>query len=147
MKAKRAVLTVVVAAVSACLLSVSPAVAQEQEQPTVEVQGAELVAKGLRVLVTVDVTCGPFERPSFQQILDVRVDQRIGQEIVKGGGSTSLICDGTTRTYEVSVAPFNPPASSGRPFKRGEALVTASTNIFNSGTFFRASDQEIVRIR
>ena len=145
MKAKRAVLTVVVAAVSAFLLSVSPAVAQEQ--PTVEVQGAELQAKGLRVLVTVDVTCGPFERPSFQQILDVRVEQRIGKEIVKGGGSTNLICDGMTRTYEVSVAPFNPPASSGQPFKRGEALVTASTNIFNSGTFFRASDQEIVRIR
>lgn len=146
MKAKRAVLTVVVAAVSACLLSVSPAVAQTP-QPTVEVQGAELQAKGLRVLVTVDVTCGPFERPSFQQILDVRVEQRAGKEIVKGGGSTSLICDGMTRTYEVSVAPFNPPASSGQPFKRGEALVTASTNIFNSGTFFRASDEEIVRIR
>ncbi|MDQ3320422.1 MAG: hypothetical protein M3515_09385, partial [Actinomycetota bacterium] len=70
---------------------------------------------------------------SFQQILDVRVSQRIGQEIVNGGGSTNLICDGTTRTYEVSAAPFNPPASSGRPFKRGEALVTASTNTFNSG--------------
>ena len=84
---------------------------------------------------------------SFQQILDVRVSQRIGQEIVNGGGSTNLICDGTTRTYEVSAAPFNPPASSGRPFKRGEALVTASTNIFNSGTFFRGSDQETVKIR
>jgi len=146
MKAKRAVLTVVVAAVSACLLSVSPAVAQTA-QPTVEVQGAELQAKGLRVLVTVDVTCGPFERPSFQQILDVRVEQRAGKEIVKGGGSTNLICDGTKRTYEVSVAPFNPPTSSGSPFKRGEALVTASTNIFNNGTFFRASDEEIVKIR
>lgn len=146
MKAKRAVLTVVVAAVSACLLSVSPAVAQTP-QPTVEVQGAELEAKGLRVLVTVDVTCGPFANPSFQQILDVRVSQRIGQEIVNGGGSTNLICDGTTRTYEVSAAPFTPPTSSGRPFKRGEALVTASTNIFNSGTFFRGSDQETVRIR
>lgn len=145
MKAKRAVLTMVVAAVSVCLLSVSPAVAQEQ--PTVAVQGAELQANGLRVLVTVDVKCGPFANPSFQQILDVRVSQRIGQEIVNGGGSTNLICDGTTRTYEVSAAPFNPPASSGRPFKRGQALVTASTNIFNSGTFFTASDQETVKIR
>lgn len=145
MKAKRAVLTVVVAAVSALLLSVSPAVAQEQ--PTVEVQGAELQAKGLRVLVTVDVTCGPFAQPSFQQILDVRVSQRQGKEIVNGGGSTNLICDGTTRTYEVSAAPFNPPASSGAPFKRGEALVTASTNIFNGGTFLRGSDEETVKIR
>ena len=116
------------------------------ESLTIEVSDTgALVAKGLRVTVPVTVTCTPSpEALNTSAGTNVFITQRRGSSIVQGNGiGQDVACDGTAHTYIVTVV------ASGRPFKAGEAIATATATACDEFgcDFFDIRDTEVIRIR
>jgi hypothetical protein len=74
---------------------------------TLELQEAERVAR-LFVIVTVEVTCAPFDSAFFGSSVSVNVQQLQGRFTVSGFGATPVVCDNTPHIYEVNVSSFFP---------------------------------------
>jgi hypothetical protein len=82
-----------------------------------------------RVLLTVPVTvtCDPFG--DFFSMSFVSVEQASGRQIAHGSSFIPTItCDSAPHTYPVSVL----ADASGPPFHGGQAIVSASVNLFGS---------------
>jgi hypothetical protein len=102
----------------AILGSSAPAVAFDSGGLHLEVtplSPGTLVARGAAVDVPVDVDCNA----SFAD-MHVEVTERVGGQTATGSTDVAVACDGSHQLLLIRV-----PASSGRPFSKGQALVTA----------------------
>jgi hypothetical protein len=127
----------------AALVPVGSAVALDSPPSAtafVEIESAQLVAKGAGVDVTVTYLCPAGGSAS----LSTTVTQRSGPEVTSGSSSfVSLPCTGEPEQRVVRVT-----AGGGmRAFKSGTALVQASMFACGSGFCGSVSDQEEVSIR
>jgi hypothetical protein len=139
--ARRAMLTAATAALIAGL-GASSALATT----TLSVPGtANLIGKVV-VQVPVTATCGPFDpAPAFFSFgTSVTVTQAHGKLIAQGSGlagvnttgqSVPVVCDGTPQSFVVNV----PANTSGPPFKKGTAVVSATATAGAFPTFESAS--------
>jgi hypothetical protein len=102
----------------------------------VQVQSATLVSRGAAVDVTLEVTCNA----DFAD-LQVGVTQKAGSGVARGFGFTSVGCTGSGQNVVVRV-----PASAGKTFKQGTAVVSAE--IFGCGPRICGSetDSEVIDI-
>lgn len=87
---------------------------------------AELTA-GVLVTVPVTVSCGPYEFTPSRSGLSVTIRQASKKAIASGsaftgGFSSFLTCDGASHVYAIDVL----AATSGPPFRKGDAVVQAS---------------------
>lgn len=90
---------------------------------------ADLVAR-LFVVVTVQVTCSPFDQPSFGSSVNVNVQQlAAGRFVVSGFGNVQVICDATPHSYEIALGGFPGPSPRLKP---GPAAAQAT--YFGCGT-------------
>jgi hypothetical protein len=96
----------------------------------------------------VTVTCGPYEVPPTFSSLSVQLSQAVKKQIAQGGafpgmGTAFLACDGAPHTYTANVM-ANP---SGPPFRKGDALITASAGV--SGATFESGSvgPQVIRLR
>jgi hypothetical protein len=98
---------------------------------------ATLVAKGAGVNVSVTFECAGARTAD----INVSVTERSGSQIAQGFGFVEVGCTGSTQNVVVLVT-----ASSGKVFKKGSAIATAS--IFACTTRFcgNEQDQETIQI-
>jgi hypothetical protein len=103
----------------------------------VQVESATLVSRGAAVDVTLEVTCNSGVADVF-----VTVSQRSGSGIARGSEFETVGCTGSGEQVVIRV-----PASAGRAFKQGTAVVSAE--IFGCGTRICGSetDSETVDLR
>ena len=113
---------------------------------------ANLVTKGVAVLVPVEVTClaAPFPPPPVPippfppfpgSSVSVSMSQRSGNRIAQGFGTASVVCNGTPQTVNVQVM------AQQAPFKSGTALATAAMSVCDISGCHTSSDTEEIRIR
>lgn len=82
----------------------------------VQVQSpATVVSRGAAVDVPLQIVC-----TSHQADLFVQVTQRVGSEIAQGSAFTQVTCEGDLQQVDLVV-----PASGGKAFKKGSAVVQA----------------------
>ena len=102
----------------AVLGSSAPAVAFDSGGLHLEVtplSPATLVARGAAVDVPIDVDCNA----SFAD-MHVQVTERVGGHTATGQTDVAVACNGGHQRLLIRV-----PASSGKPFSKGQAVVTA----------------------
>jgi len=126
----------------AALVPVGSAVALDSPPSAtayIEIESAQLVARGAATDVTVSFLCPAGSFASSQ----VRLTQRSGPEITAGSGFVSLTCTGSVQQTVIRVT-----ASSGaRAFKSGTALAQATLSTCGSGFCGTVSDDEEIAIR
>ena len=104
----------------------------------VQVESATLVSKGAAVDVTLEVTCNsPFGADVF-----VSVSQRSGSGVARGSGFESVGCTGSGELVVIRV-----PASAGRAFKQGTAVVSAEIFGCNNVTCGSETDSEVIELK
>ena len=138
-----AALALLVGGALAALVPVGTAVALDSPPSAtafVEVDSAQLVARGAAVDVTVTYLCPAFGSAS----LSASVTQRSGPEITSGSSFGGTVqCTGTEQQAVVRVI-----ASNGmRAFKSGTALAQATLFSCGSGFCGQVTDQEEISIR
>ena len=137
-----AALALLVGGAMAALVPVGTAVAQDSpptSTATVEIESAQLVAKGAATDVTLSYSC-PAGAYAY---VGVQVTQRSGPEITSGSSYfNTLSCTGDTQQVVLRVTATN----GMRAFKAGTALVQANLNTC-SFTCVTVSDSEEVSIR
>ena len=103
----------------------------------VQVVSATVVSRGAAVDVTLEVTCNsPFGADVF-----VTVTQRSGSGIARGSAFESVGCTGSGEQVVIRV-----PASAGRAFKQGTAVVSAEIFGCNNVTCGSETDSEVVEL-
>jgi hypothetical protein len=124
---------------------------------TVDIVGADLVAKGAGALVTLNLTCTGFLSIDYSEA-SATIRQRVGGgQITEGSGGASvpnLVCDGSPQSATVIVSPHN-YYGEATAFKKGEAIVfgrihvcgTITSGEYPMGECRNASDNDIIRIR
>jgi hypothetical protein len=109
---------------------------------------ADLTAR-LLVVVPVTVTCGPYEVPPLFSSLSVQLSEAVKKQIAQGqvflGMGTALVtCDGAPHTYTANVV----ANSSGPPFRKGDALITATASAFTGTTNDQGTaGPQVIRLR
>lgn len=81
----------------------------------IEIESADLLAKGAAATVSVEVVC-PAGSSAF---VSVQVSQARGRHVARGGDGTSVACTGSLQTVELTVF-----ATEGA-FKKGTAIAEA----------------------
>jgi hypothetical protein len=104
----------------------------------VQVESATLVSRGAAVDVTLEVTCNT----SFGAFVQVEVTQRSGSGVARGFGSEEVGCTGSGELVVIRV-----PASAGKAFKQGTAVVSAEIFGCNNVTCGSETDSEVIDIR
>ena len=135
-----AVVAIILSSVLALFATTGPAVAFFSGGLflDVQVQSATLVSRGAAVDVTLEVTCNsPFGADVF-----VSVSQRSGSGIARGSAFESVGCTGSGEQVVIRV-----PASAGRAFKQGTAVVSAEIFGCNNVTCGSETDSEVIEIR
>ena len=103
----------------------------------VQVESATLVSRGAAVDVTLEVTCN-----SSTAFVEVSVSQRSGSGIARGSGFEQVGCTGSGEQVVVRV-----PASAGRAFKQGTAVITAEIFGCNNVICGSETDSEVIDIQ
>jgi hypothetical protein len=108
---------------------------------------ADLTAR-LLVVVPVTVTCGPYEVPPAFESLSVQLSQAVKKKIAQGGafpgmGTPFLTCDGAPHTYTANVI----ANSSGPPFRKGDALITATAGVSGATSESGSAGPQVIRLR
>ena len=118
MKALKVVVAFVLAASASCLAA-SPAQAQASAPSfdLIAMDGATLLAKGVAFSVKITYVCADVDFSDGSVYAQQRVQSA---QIAHGNTYFSTTCDGTVHVEDVMVT------SIDIPFKRGEALVSAS---------------------
>jgi hypothetical protein len=124
------------------------AVAPASAAVTVSVPETADLSARLLVKVPVTVTCGPVDVTGSS--LQVQLSQAVKKEIAHGSvflggmfGGLTFTCDGAPHAYSVTVV----ADSSGAPFRRGSAVITATAFLFGATSDQGTSGPQVIRLR
>ena len=137
----------------AALLAASVATALGAAAPasaavTVSLPATADLSAQLLVNVPVTVTCGPADVTGSS--LSVQLSQAVRKQIAHGSvfrggmfGDLAFTCDGAPHPYPVTIV----ADSSGPPFKRGDAVITATASVFGTTTDQGTAGPQVIRLR
>lgn len=115
------------AVVASVVALVGPGLAKADPGVTVAIGSTATLESRVLLTVPITVTCDPVG--DFFTMSFISVEQASGSRIASGSGFIStLTCDSASHTYAVNVL----ADTSGPPFHGGQAVASASVNIFGS---------------
>lgn len=112
------------------LVALTPLSAQAQEEMTITVgPTGTLLARGVAVIVPMEITCGPIEVDPRFTMADAELRQAVRRQIAHGFGfpEQPIVCDGTPHPNTATIL----ADTSGPPFKKGQAVVEVSVRVGN----------------
>jgi hypothetical protein len=137
----------------AALLAVSAATALGVAAPasaamTVSVPATADLSAKLLVKVPVTVTCGPMDVTGSS--LQVQLSEAVKKDIAHGSaflggmfGGLQFTCDGAPHPYPVTIV----ADPSGAPFKRGNAVITATAFVFGTTSDQGSVGPQVIALR
>jgi hypothetical protein len=131
------------AVVASVVALVGPGLAKADPGVTVAIGSTATLQSRVLLTVPITVTCDPVG--DFFTMSFISVEQASGSRIASGSGFIStLTCDSAPHTYPVNVL----ADTSGPPFHGGQAVASASVNIFGSlGSEGGSAGPQTVQVR
>lgn len=112
------------------LVALTPLGARAQDEVVITVGATgTLQARGVVVVVPVEITCGPLEVDPRFTMADATLTQAVKRQIAQGFGTPDqpIVCDGTPHANTFTIL----ASASGPPFRKGDAAVRIFVTVGN----------------